>query len=179
MSTIIAELVERLALPPDGIDLRAELDALQSARVGQALAQAGGDVGRAAQLLRMSRLELMRLEARLSGPSPGPLGRRRFEPLAPPAAPSVFPRIDRGVELISAAVIRGLSAEGYTERQIARRLGCNVFIVEKALREQTEGEVRRLDAEGRDRGDIASTLRLPLSRVRRILDSERSGGDET
>lgn len=176
MSTIIAELVERLALPPDGIDLRAELDALQSARVGQALAQAGGDVGRAAQLLRMSRLELMRLEARLSA-TPGPVGRRRFEPLAPPAAPSVFPRIDRGVELISAAVIRGLSAEGHTERQIARRLGCNVFIVEKALREQTESEVRRLDGEGRDASDIASVLRLPLSRVRRII--ERSGGDET
>ena len=81
MSTIIAELVDRLALPPDGVDLRAELDALQSARVSQALAQAGGDLAAAARLLRMSRLDLMRLEARLSEPA---TGRRRFEPLSPP-----------------------------------------------------------------------------------------------
>lgn len=173
-NTIIAELVDRLALPPDGVDLRAELDALQSARVSQALAQAGGDLGAAARLLRMSRLDLMRLEARLSEPPRSPGGRRRREPRPPET--TAFPRIERGVEFVSAAAIRRLSVDGLTERQIARKLGCNPFIVEKVLREQTATEVRRLVGEGIGASDIASTLRLPLSRVRQILGPRGGNG---
>ena len=87
-----------------------------------------------------------------------------------------LPRIDRGVELITAAAIRRLSADGLTERQIASRLGCNPFAVEKVLRETTEAEVRRLDAKGRAVSAIASTLRLPLARVRRILQTGGGSG---
>jgi hypothetical protein len=155
------------ALPPEGIDLRAELVALQSVRVRQALEQAGGDLARAARLLRMSRLDLMRLEARLADGSV--IGDRRSAP-EPAIDPSTVSRVAGGVELISAAAIRRYAAEGFDEKTIAARLGCNVFIVEKVLREQTEAAVRRLDAEGRASvAEIAAALRIPRVRVRRIL----------
>jgi hypothetical protein len=171
MQTIITELVERFALGPDGVDLRAELDALQSARVSQALEQTGGDVARAAKLLRMTRLDLLRLEERLAaGRAPTRAGRPRFEP--PPVdglAASAIPRIVGGVELISAAAIRRLAVEGFTERQIAARMGCNPYAVEKVLREETARKVLALDAERIAPSDIASRLQLPLALVRRIL----------
>jgi hypothetical protein len=172
MTITIAELVERLALPPDGIDLRAELDALQSARVSQALAQSSGDLAQAARLLRMSRLELLRLEERLAGRAPEAFGRRR-EP-EPDVTP--IPRIEGGLEIVSAAAIRRLAADGFTERQIGARLGCNPYIVEKVLREDIERDVRRLDAEGRSVTEIAVALRLPFSRVRGILVRAHAAG---
>lgn len=170
--TTIAELVERLALPPDGVDLRAELDALQSARVSQALERSGGDMARAAKLLRMTRLDLLRLEQRLSGRDEVGRARPRFEP--PPLGPTaaLIPRIQDGVEFVSAAAVRRLAEDGLTERQIASRVGCNAFIVEKILREDTERRVRELDAERIAPSDIASRLRVPLARVRRILAGE-------
>jgi DNA-binding CsgD family transcriptional regulator len=164
MTHTIVGLVESFVLPPNGIDLRAELDALRSARVSQAMAQSGGDVGRAARLLRMSRRDLLLLEARLArgGPSASSEG-------AEPKLDASLPRIERGVEFVSAAVIRGLHADGLTQRRIAERLGCNPYLVEKVLRKDTENEVRRLAGEGRSASDIADALRLPLTRVRRIL----------
>lgn len=168
--TIIAELVERLELPPDGVDLRAELGALQSARVSQALAQSGGDLTRAARLLRMTRLELLRLESCLTG-DPRARPRRRQEPDPDELDASHIPRIAGGVQVVSAAAVRRLAADGYTERQIATRLGCNPYIVEKVLREDTERAVRRLDEQKRSPSDIARELRLPLARVRRILEA--------
>lgn len=168
MTHTIVGLVESFVLPPNGIDLRAELDALQSARVSQALAQSGGDIGRAARLLRMSRHDLVQLEVRLGrgGPSASSGGGREE-----PQLDASLPRIERGVEFVSAAVIRGLHAEGkgLSQRKIAERLGCNPYLVEKVLRKDTEDRVRRLAGEGRSASDIADALRLPLTRVRRIL----------
>lgn len=161
MKTVIADLVEGLALPPDGIDLRAELADLQSARVRQALEQADGELGQAARLLRMSRLELLRLEARLI-----------LDDAPPPATPDppTLPRISDGVALISAAAIRRYADEGRNERWIASQLGCNPFMVEKVLRERTAAEIVRLDREERLAVDaIAAKLRIPRTRVRHVL----------
>jgi hypothetical protein len=163
MKTVIADLVDRLALPPEGVDLRAELVDLQSARVRQALEQSGGDLARAARLLRMSRLDLMRLEARIADGTGAP-------PAPDPIDPGNAARIAGGVEFISAAAIRRYAVEGLDERAIASRLGCNVFIVEKVLREQVEASVRRLDAEEQlPVAEIAAALRIPRARVRHIL----------
>jgi hypothetical protein len=166
MTHTIVGLVESFVLPPNGIDLRAELEALESARVSQAMAQSGGDVGRAARLLRMSRRDLLLLEARLAAVKPpGAFGGR---PEAELDATNIS-RFEGGVEIIQAAGIRRLAADGLTQRQITARLGCNPFLVEKVLRADTENAVRRLSGEGRSASDISDALRLPLTRVRRIL----------
>jgi hypothetical protein len=129
------DTLDATTLPPDGIDLRAELVALQRTRVRQALEQSRGDLAGAARLLGMS------------------------------------PRIAGGVEFVSAAAIRRYAADGYSEREIYKRLGCNPYLVEKVLREQTERKIWSLD---RDKGlsphSIAARLRLPISRVRRVLE---------
>lgn len=160
-------------LPSEGIDLRAELAELESARVRQALAQSGGNLTAAARLLRMSRGELLRLGARLMCERAGVAG------ALPPEAREArevardngASRIAGGVELVSAAAIRRLAAEGWSEKRIAGRLGVNAFVVEKVLRRDTERAVRELDAsgEGLSPRDIADRLRLPVSRVRAIL----------
>lgn len=172
MTDVIAELARRLALPPDGIDLRAELVALQSARIRQALDLAGGDYGRAARLLRMSRLDLARLETRLESEGAGvahvTCGASNCA--GPHLEPRDIPRIANGVEMISAKAIRTYAAEGLGERAIARRLGCNVYVVEKVLREQSEAEIVRLDREEKLAPNaIAERMRVPRSRVRQIL----------
>lgn len=153
MTTTIAEL------PPEGVDLRAELIAWQAARMGQALVQAGGDLTEAARLLRMTRLELLRMEARIA-------------PVVPPIDPESIPRLAGGVEFISAAAIKRYAIEGLTDRQIARRLGCNHFLVEKVLRAEVGNEVRRLDGEGLSAREIALRLRLTLARVRGHLSPD-------
>jgi len=152
-------------LPPDGIDLRAELAALSGARVRQALDQAAGDYGQAARLLRMSRHELLRLEARLADGEPNAAERR-----VGALDPHTIPRIAGGVEFISAAAIRRYAAEGHDEKAIASLLGCNLFLVEKVLRAQTAAEIMRLDREEKlTPKQIAERLRLPINRVRRVL----------
>lgn len=165
----IGDLVAGAGLPADGVDLRAELFELQRARVSQALARAAGDLGFAARLLRMTRLDLVRLESRLAAAMPsGDAPRRRPEPeLA--VRPENVNRIADGIEYVSAAAIKRLRAEGKSERAIATALGCNPYIVERVLREQTEREVLRLDREGATVHEISAATRVPLGRVRRIL----------
>lgn len=165
------------ALPPDGVDLRAELNALRAARVRQALEQSSGDLSQAARLLRMSRLDLMRLEA-LDGaePAPPPRGRRRQAAAPSPLGVASVGRIAAGVELISAAAIRRLAADGLDARKIAARVGCNHYLVERVLRRHTESEMRRLDGEGLSLRAIAIKLGLPLARVRRFLAAEDLAG---
>lgn len=141
-----------LALPPDGVDLRAEIVALQTARVRQALERSGGDAGRAARLLRLTRSDLSRI-------------RERVAPARPDADPSEIERISGGLALVSATVIRRFAAEGLSERQIAKRLGCNVFLVERCLERHTASEVERLDAEGLSFKAIALKLRITIQRV--------------
>lgn len=155
-------------LPSEGIDLRAELAELESARVRQALAQAGGNLTAAARLLRMSRGELLQLGARLMCERAGVVGALPPE-AAELASDNGATRIAGGVELVSAKAIRRLAAEGWSERRIAGRLGVNVFAVEKVLRRDTERAVRELDREGLSPRDIADRLRLSFSRVRSIL----------
>jgi len=144
-------------LPPNGVDLRAEVAAHQRSRVEQAMTRAGGDPGEAARLLRVSALELARLQA-------GPVrstsaeraaagtgrtgsrvnGSRQTGATPPPPPDDKVGRIERGVEVISSAAIRRLATDGFTERQIANRLGCNPFVVEKVLRMQAErSELRK------------------------------------
>lgn len=115
-------------LPPEGIDLRAELADHQRSRIEQALARTEGDRTQAAKLLRVSPLELTRLQWVTPAGQRGPQDVTYDD----------LPRLDRGVERISAAVIRRFAAEGLTERQIAGRLGCNQYVVEKVLRMQAE-----------------------------------------
>lgn len=169
MNATITELAQRLAMPPDGVDLRAELDALQSARVSQALEASKGDLTQAAKLLRMSRLDLLRLEQRLAD-ARGPRGRKRpprFEP--PPIEQTEIPHVRNGVEYVSAAAIRRLATEGKSEKEITRLLGCNPYAVEKVLREETERRVRELAARDVPLVEICHELQLPPVRVRRIL----------
>lgn len=155
------DTLDATTLPPDGIDLSAELVALQRTRVRQALEQSRGDLTGAARLLGMSPLDLARLAARLAEPGDSP----------PPVDEPPVPRIAGGVEFVSAAAIRRYAADGYSEREIRKRLGCNPYLVEKVLREQTERQIWSLD---RDKGlspqSIALRLRLPISRVRRVLE---------
>lgn len=177
MKTAISQFIERLALPPEGIDLCAELAELGSARVRQALEQSGGDYRRAAKLLRMHRGELVRLESRLAGQaSSAPLDRTTLAIIRPPSpgddvvSADNVSRVAGGIERISAAAIRRLAAEGLDERSIAKRIGCNHFLVERVLREQTRREIERLDREEKlSPKQIAERLRLPINRVRRVL----------
>lgn len=138
-------------LPPEGTDLRAELVELQAALVEQAMQRAGGDRSAAAKLLRITPLELVRMQA-----NPAALARQlgpvmkqsneappRSRPVGVPAAavalaPGDLPRCEQGVERISRAVIRRLDAEGLTPRQIANKLSVNPFVVEKVLRMEAE-----------------------------------------
>lgn len=172
MTHVIAALVEQLDLPPDGIDLRAELVALQSARLRQALDQAGGDYAAAARLLRMSRLDLARLESRLAGEAHAITA----EPSLDDLDASRIPRISGAVEFFSARVIKQYAAEGVGERAIASRLGCNPYLVERVLREQTQAEIVRLDREEKlEPKAIADRLGIAVSRVRRVLLAAEPG----
>lgn len=163
MTTAISHFVERLALPSGGIDLRSELVELASARVRQALAQSDGDYALAAKLLRMRPAELVRLESRLlaGGPSAAAIDVVNLGNVS---------RFAGGIEHISAAAIRRLAAEGLDERAIAKRMGCNPFVVERVLREQTRREIERLDREEKlSPKQIAARLQLPINRVRSVL----------
>lgn len=151
----MTDTFEALALPHDGVDLRAEIDALQRARVRQALERARGNLGEAARLLRVTRSDLSRMQERIAGAK-----RAR-----PGVDPESIPRIAGGLELVSAAVIRRYAAEGLSERQIAKRLGVNVFLVERCLERHTASEVERLDAEGLSFKAIALKLRITIQRV--------------
>lgn len=155
-------------LPPDGVDLRAELAEHQRSRVEQALAHAQGDLDGAAKLLRLTPLELVRLQA-------GHIAVSRVRP-APVKVATVkhdeIPRIERGVEFISAAAIRRLRAEGRSPHQIANRLGCNPFVVEKVLRIETERAVRKLRAEGVAPREISGRLGVTAAVVDSALRAE-------
>lgn len=168
MTTTIDHFVKRLALPEGGVDLKAELVALTRARVRQALEKTSGDLAGAARLLRMARGELVRLEARITdADSTLPAARAPGEPELDVHAVS---RIVGGVEVISAAVIRRLAAEGLDEAEITRRVGCNPFIVERVLREQKSTEILRLDRDEKLKPrEIAARLKLPIQRVRAVL----------
>jgi DNA-directed RNA polymerase specialized sigma24 family protein len=157
------------SLPRDGIDLRAELEALKCARVRQALERTGGDLAAAARLLRMSRVDLLRLEARIeaNGAPEASAGRRRK---ATESEPIDVARIAGGVEFVSARAIVRLARDGMPEKQIARRMGCNPYLVERVLRRQRESAARALDADGLSVREIAARLRQPASRIARILD---------
>jgi hypothetical protein len=145
-------------LPGEGVDLRAEVAAHQRSRVEQAMTRAGGDLGEAAKLLRVTPLELARLvpgaapaaasgspaastkPAAPSRPSRSSLGPRPSltTTLTRAERDALIPRIEGGIERISAAVIRRLAAEGMSEQRIASRLGCNPHVIEKVLRMQAE-----------------------------------------
>ena len=133
-----------VALPPEGVDLRATLAAHQCSLVEQALARSEGDLQAAAKLLRVSPLELTRLHAALRAPSPDARGRTgsrvngsRARAVSPVVEDEI-PRVERGLERISGAAIRRLAVDGFTEKQIASRLGVNPYVVEKVLRMQAE-----------------------------------------
>jgi hypothetical protein len=168
MTTAIDHFVERLALPEGGVDLKAELVALTRARVRQALEKKGGDLAAAARLLRMSRGELVRLEARITdGDSTLPAARAPGEPEVDVRTVS---RIVGGVERISAAAIRRLAAEGHDDTEIVRRTGVNAFVVDKVLREMKSAEIVRLDRDEKLKPrEIAARLKLPIQRVRAVL----------
>lgn len=120
-------------LPPDGIDLRAELVAHQRWRVEQAINRAGNLAG-AARLLRVSQLELLRMQRGGLLPIVPPTPNRRV-----PTGESELTRIEAGVEIVSRATIRRLHGEGYSPRQIATRLGLrSPYFVEKVLRAEAE-----------------------------------------
>lgn len=69
----------------------------------------------------------------------------RRVPTAPPG-PDELPIIVGGREVISRGAIRRLTAEGRTPRQIACRLGVNVYVIEKVLR--AEAEIAKCKREG-------------------------------
>ena len=131
-----------LDLPPEGVDLRAELAAHTRVRVNQALGRARDDLTAAARLLRVSPLELSRLSAGaqlvLAAPAAPPA------PAPAPVAPTEFSRIEGGREILSRAAIRRLAAQRFTARQIADRFGVNEYFVEKILR--AEGELAKCDS---------------------------------
>lgn len=155
-------------LPPEGVDLRAELVAHQRSRVDQALARAKGDTALAARLLRVAPLDLVRMQA---GHVAVASAKQAPEKKAGIAFDDI-PRIERGVEMISVAAIKRLRAEGRSPQQIANRLGCNHFVVEKVLRIETERAVRRLRAEGVAPREISERLGITQAVVDRALRAE-------
>lgn len=111
-------------LPPDGVDLRAELAEHQRALVEQALDRAGGNHARAAHLLGLRPLELYRLAG----------GRLELvDGMAPAPAKGAPPKLE-----ISRTSIRAMAADGWTPREIAVALSINQFAVEKILRAEAE-----------------------------------------
>jgi hypothetical protein len=122
------------ALPPDGVDLRAELAAHQRRRLEQALAMAQGDAFLAAKLLRVSPLDIARMR---SGTSV--VAWQRSRPARANQATDDLPRIEGGREVMSRAGIKRLAGEGYNARQIADRFGVvNEYAIEKILRAEAE-----------------------------------------
>jgi RNA polymerase sigma factor for flagellar operon FliA len=126
----------KATLPEEGVDLRAELVAYQSELVAQALARSGGNRAAAARLLRVSPLELTRMEAKARRPCIGALPALPAPSTRVPAAD--MPQIRGGLEVISRAAIRRMTAEGLTPGQIASRLGVNPYVVEKVQRAEAE-----------------------------------------
>lgn len=156
-------------LPAGGIDIRAELAELVATRMQQALERTRGDMPAAAKLLRTTRLELLRLTARIEGGGePTPRGRAKEAARRQVESVDVS-RIAGGVELISAKVITRLAAEGVKPKDIGLRLGVNPYAVERALRLAFERRCRELDAAGKSVRDIARALRVPPARVARVL----------
>lgn len=137
----------KTAIPPNGIDLRAELAELVRARVAQARAASKGDDERAATLLRVEPGDLARLEGEVDP-------RRRARPAAC---------------AVSLVAIKRLAAEGLDVGSIGRRLGCNRHLVERALRVAEGRDIERLDREGISPKQIAEQLQIPLQRVRIAL----------
>jgi DNA-directed RNA polymerase specialized sigma24 family protein len=132
--------------------LRDELATLIRTRVRQACARhPDGDEGKAtARWLRLTPGELARIESAIHGTAPAALA--------------------GGLGVISAAAIRRYAAEGMSQKEIARALGCNHYLVEKVLREQTTREILRLEREeGLTIPDIAKRLKMPPWRVRLVL----------
>lgn len=190
-------------LPENGVDLRAELARYQDWMIDQALIRTLGNKAKAARLLGLKRTTLVEMLNARGRILPAPAQPTEPEPDddEPKTSPHAtrmptLPRIVGGVERISAAVIRRYAIEGLDEKQIARRLGCNPFLVEKVLREQTAAEIVRLDREEKlTPKAIAVRLRIPLPRVRGVLSAadrqrelahrasashnERIGGDLT
>lgn len=155
-------------LPPKGADLRAELAALQRKRVSQALSRTGGDADKASRLLRITRLDLMRLEASLAERDA-----RRGKMPEPDAG--ALPRIADGVEFVSRAVIRRYTSEGKSIKWIAARLGTNPYLVERVVREHRRAEIIRLDAAKLSPKAIAVRLGAPLDEVRGVLAAASEG----
>ena len=159
-------------LPAEGIDLRAELAEHQRSRIAQALVRAEGDSTAAAKLLRLTPLELVRMQAghiAVAATRQGVQTQSKRTLVGLGVERGDIPRIERGVEMISVAVIKRLRAEGLEPEQIARRLGCNHFVVEKVLRIETERAVRRLRAEGLEPIEISRRLGVTQAVVDRAL----------
>lgn len=156
-------------LPPEGVDLRAELADHQRSRVEQALARAQGDLNAAAKLLRVTALDVARMQAGHIAAAGAKQAQKRGPAQPTEVKLGEISRIERGVEVISAAVIRRLHAEGRSSVQIARRLGCNHMTVEKVLRMETERAVRELHADGVTPSEIVTRLRVTPAFVTRAL----------
>jgi hypothetical protein len=147
----------QVALPAEGIDMRAELAECQVALVTQALSRSGGDLTAAAKLLNLTPLELARAQSPSAAavfttparpenpvmkqpPAVKPPPQRPTLVGALPALPEELPdepefgRIEKGLLRIDSSVIKRLTVEGFSPKQIARRLGVNSFFVERVQR---------------------------------------------
>lgn len=94
-------------------------------------------------------------------------------PPAPATAvdPARSTTVREGLLVVSAAAVVQLAAEGLDEWAISRRLGCNVYLVEKVLRAEKDRSVRRLAGDGFSTREIAAELRLTLKRVTHVLET--------
>jgi DNA-binding NarL/FixJ family response regulator len=158
-------------LPPGGVDLRVELQTLETSRVVQALAVARGDMATAATLLRLTRLELAHAMARAG------VARGMPPPAPSSAAVERAATVRDGLLVISRAAILQLAAEGHDEWTISRRLDVNKYVVEKVLRAETDRSVRRLAGDGFSTREIAAELRLTLKRVALVLETPAAERD--
>lgn len=176
-------------LPEEGINLRVELVRYQDWMIEQALIRTQGNKSQAAKLLGLKRTTLVmmlttkgrllpsaELEAApgaIDGDGEPPTTVRRREETAVPRVGDVDVRnighIAQGVEMISAAAIRRYAADGLTRRQIANRLGCNPYIVDRVLREHLQRQVVALDEQGIAPSAIAQQLGCSLADVRSAL----------
>jgi hypothetical protein len=147
----------QIALPEEGLDLRAELVEYQGWMVAQALDRSRGDLAAAAKLLGLTPLELTRVNpTRPENPDmkqppavsavptpPKPTLVTGALPALPekPLSPEELGRVDKGLLKIDTAVIKRLDAEGQSFQQIAARLGVNRYFVERVLRMLAEPSV--------------------------------------
>lgn len=131
-------------LPEEGVDLAGELARYQAWMIDQALIRSQGNKSQAAKLLGLKRTTLVEMlkSAKRAHPhialareeSP-PMKQSTGTPAPEQAESSGYQQInEKGLQTVPRVEIARLRGEGLTAKQIAAKVHCNQFLVERELR---------------------------------------------